>query len=231
MLEAFGFTPTESRVYQALLKLGSTTGYAVALDLGIARANVYQALEVLVHRGAARKSATSPVLYSGAGPAAILGELERSFRRDLTELESELQSIPLAGPTGATDLELLTGAAQLLSRAVSCLEAAAAEVLVVTGPWATSLNARFESAAARRVQVRAVSLGEPAPPGSIVRPVPAEQLAGYWGGQPVAVVSDRGRAVFGVLLEGQRASGIATTAAGAVPFIRHLLRRELANAG
>ena len=57
MLERFGFSPTEDKVYQALLGIGPATGYAVAMELGIARANVYQALESLTRRGAARRAA------------------------------------------------------------------------------------------------------------------------------------------------------------------------------
>jgi sugar-specific transcriptional regulator TrmB len=227
MLEKFGFTPTENRVYQALLKLGTSTGYAVALDLGIARANVYQALEALVRRGAARKSATTPVRYAAAGPSALLGELERSFRDDLSALENELRSLPLAGVGAGAELELLTGVDQLLSRAASCVDAATSEVLAVTGPWAAPMNRRFVFATARRIAVRAVSLGEPAPEAALVRLVPEEELLSYWGGRPVAVVADRSRAVLGVITAGG-ASGIATSAAGVVPFVRHLLRRELA---
>lgn len=230
MLERFGFTPTENRVYQTLLKLGSTTGYAVASDLGVARANVYQALESLVRRGAGRKSATNPVQYTATGPAALVAELERSFQRELATLEDELSALPLAGSFSGTELELITGIEQLLNRASSCIDAASSEILIVTGPWAERVNARFPFATARRVQVRAVSLGDPAPDGAIARPVPDAQLTSYWGGLPLAVVSDRGRAVFGVIRDAS-ASGIATTAAGVVPFLRHLLRRELTPAG
>jgi len=227
VLEKFGFTPTENRVYQALLKLGQSTGYGIALDLGVARANVYQALEALVRRGAARKSATNPVLYAAAGPSALLAELERSFRDDLSSLENELRSLPLAGVGGGAELELLTSPEQLLARAASCVDAATSEILAVTGPWAATVNRRFVFATARRIAVKAVSLGDPAPEGAIARAVPAEELAAYWGGQPIAIVADRARAVFGVI--GQSgASGIATSAAGAVPFLRHLLRREIA---
>ena len=35
-LERFGFTPTESRVYEVLLKIGSATGYAVSKAAGLA---------------------------------------------------------------------------------------------------------------------------------------------------------------------------------------------------
>jgi len=198
------------------------------LDLGIARANVYQALEALVRRGAGRKSATNPVHYAATGPSALLAQLERNFRHSLAQLEEELRSLPLAGVGGVAELEMITSVDQLLVRAVSCVDSATSEILAVTGPWAMPMNARFSLALTRNVQVRAVSLGDPAPAGTIPRPVPDEQLAAYWGGSPVAVVADRARAVFGVI-QGSAASGIATSAPGAVPFLRHLLRRELAS--
>lgn len=228
MLEQFGFTPTEAKAYRTLLSIGPSTGYAIARELGIARANVYQALEALTRRGAALKSATDPVRYSAAGPAALAATLERSFRRHLADLEEELQSVPIAGTGGRSELELLTTADQLLARAASCADAASSELLAVAGPWAGPLHERLPAALRRRVQVRALSLGEPAPEGVMSRPVAEQELLAYWGGLPVAVVADRSRAVLGVLQNGQAASGIATAAAGVIPFIRHLLRRELA---
>src|ERR687891_554380 len=53
-LTPFGFTPTESLVYTALLRLGPSTGYAVARRARVARANAYAALEGLVEEGLAR---------------------------------------------------------------------------------------------------------------------------------------------------------------------------------
>ena len=47
-LTPFGFTPTESLVYEVLLTGGPGTGYAVARGAGLARANAYSALEALV---------------------------------------------------------------------------------------------------------------------------------------------------------------------------------------
>src|SRR2546421_246980 len=49
-LTPFGFTPTESQVYGALLRLGPSTGYAVAHATRVARANTYGALEGLSGR-------------------------------------------------------------------------------------------------------------------------------------------------------------------------------------
>jgi hypothetical protein len=58
--------------------------------------------------------------------------------------------------------------------------------------------------------------------------VPTAELVRYWGGLPVAVLADRTRAVCGTV-DGDRCDGVATTSPGLVPFLRHLLRRELAS--
>ncbi|MBK8005037.1 MAG: hypothetical protein IPK12_14215 [Gemmatimonadetes bacterium] len=50
-LTPFGFTPTESRVYGVLLSGGPGTGYAIARNAELARANTYSALEGLVAGG------------------------------------------------------------------------------------------------------------------------------------------------------------------------------------
>lgn len=226
MLIKFGFTPTEDRIYQELLRLGPSTGYVVARELGIARANVYQALESLRRRAAVRKTATNPVQYSAVGPAALLSEFERSFRRDLAELEEGLKSLPLAGVrTG--ELEQIVSEDQLLARAASCIDAARGELLVVIGPWAAPLYQRLGAAERRRVTTRVLSLGEPAPERGMVRPVSLETLRDYWGGMPVIVIADVDRAVCGIIA-GAATGGLITTMRGVIPFLRHLVRRELA---
>lgn len=230
-LERFGFTPTEGRVYAALLGLGASTGYAVARELGIARANVYQALEGLVRRGAARRSATIPAQYAALAPATLLSSLQRSFSRDLADLEDALRSLPRAGTTAAkTGLEVITTTAALADSAAACADGAETELLAVTGPWAPPLNQAIERAASRGVVVRAVSLMAPAPEGASLRPVAESDLRAYWGGLPVAVAADRGRAVFGTVQDSDTASALTTDVAGVVPFIRHLLRRETTGA-
>lgn len=76
-LTPFGFTPTESLVYATLLRLGPSTGYAVARASHLARANAYGALEGLVTRGAATRTppAARPTRYRPADPQALLAHL------------------------------------------------------------------------------------------------------------------------------------------------------------
>jgi sugar-specific transcriptional regulator TrmB len=74
-LTPFGFTPTESLVYATLLRLGPSTGYAVARAARVARANAYGALEGLVTRGAARRAVGRPTRYQPTDPQALLAAL------------------------------------------------------------------------------------------------------------------------------------------------------------
>ena len=79
-LTPFGFTPTESLVYQVLLTGGPGTGYAIARSAGLARANAYSALEGLVSKGAARLDAGRPRRYRPEPPAALhRPDLERPW--------------------------------------------------------------------------------------------------------------------------------------------------------
>jgi sugar-specific transcriptional regulator TrmB len=76
-LTPFGFTSTESLVYATLLRLGPSTGYAVARGSRLARANAYGALDGLVTRGAATKTPPTarPARYRPADPQALLAHL------------------------------------------------------------------------------------------------------------------------------------------------------------
>jgi sugar-specific transcriptional regulator TrmB len=76
-LTPFGFTSTESLVYATLLRLGPSTGYAVARSSRLARANAYGALEGLVARGAALRVPPPgrPARYRPTDPQTLLAQL------------------------------------------------------------------------------------------------------------------------------------------------------------
>ncbi len=80
-LTPFGFTPTESLVYEVLLTGGPGTGYAIARTAGLARANAYAALEGLVGKGAARAEEGRPKRYRPEPPTEALTSPMMSERR------------------------------------------------------------------------------------------------------------------------------------------------------
>lgn len=231
-LERFGFTPTESRVYAELVRSGATTGYAIARSLGIARANVYQALEALVRRGAAHRISSTPARYSPVEAGTLLRNLEVAVRRDLDQLQDELSKItpsPEAGAARAVATSLRS-ASEVVRLAVEVAESERTQLLVITGPWVPQINAALERARRRQVELLALALGEPAPIGSVLREAEREVLVRTWGGLPVLVAASAA-AVMGVLGDGGSASGAAVHEPGALAFLAHLVRRELASGG
>src|SRR5262249_61709553 len=92
-LTPFGFTPTESLVYEVLLTGGPGTGYAIARSAGLARANAYSALEGLVAKGAARVDAGRPKRYRPETPAALIAPISTDHALALRSLTGAPQPV------------------------------------------------------------------------------------------------------------------------------------------
>jgi len=231
-LERFGFTGTQSAAWAALASIGEATGYAIARHAGIARANIYHALDALVARGLASTSGGRPATYRAASPHDVLARLTGECDRDLAALAQDLDIQQTEGgrcePAPAAALEMILDRPTLMTRSARCAAGAKFEILAVVGPWAPEVSAALVQARRPAIAWRVVVLGAPAPDGALLRPVPPAELVGYWGGLPVAVLADRARAVCGTV-DGDRCEGVATTSPGLVPFLRHLLRREFAS--
>ena len=89
-LTPFGFTPTESRIYQVLLEGGPGTGYSIAQAAGLARANTYSALEGLVSKGAALVEGDRPKRYRPESPSALMARITNRHGHELERLNAAL---------------------------------------------------------------------------------------------------------------------------------------------
>jgi HTH-type transcriptional regulator, sugar sensing transcriptional regulator len=122
-LTPFGFTPTESLVYEVLLTGGPGTGYAIARTAGLARANAYSALEGLVSKGAARVDGGRPKRYRPEAPAALVARISTDHGMALDRLSGDLDGVSV--PDTPTLVEVESGRAVLqlithdVARAVS----------------------------------------------------------------------------------------------------------------
>jgi len=110
-LTHFGFTPTESLVYEVLLTGGAGTGYAIARSAGLARANAYSALEGLVTKGAARVDGGRPKRYRPETPAALIARISTDHGQALERLSSDLDAVSV--PATPTLVEIESGRAVL----------------------------------------------------------------------------------------------------------------------
>jgi sugar-specific transcriptional regulator TrmB len=110
-LTHFGFTPTESLVYEVLLTGGPGTGYAIARSAGLARANAYSALEGLVSKGAARVDAGRPKRYRPEAPTALIARISTDHGLALERLSGDLDAVSV--PATPTLVEIESGRAVL----------------------------------------------------------------------------------------------------------------------
>lgn len=202
-LTPFGFTATESVVYAALLKLGPSTGYAVAQATRLARANAYGALEGLVNRGGANRTPGRPVRYRAVDPLALIAQLAALQGEALDRLSRALEDAShpaepvtreVAGARAASNLIL-----QLVARAATRVEGVLAAEL-----WRPTLPAWRRAAARATLELRLA--GEaPDTEGLVLGPAPegsptilvidgaqtvavsgsGENVAGIWSSHPV----------------------------------------------
>lgn len=219
-LTHFGFTPTESLVYEVLLTGGSGTGYAIARSAGLARANAYSALEGLVSKGAARMEAGRPRRYRPESPAALIARISNDYGQALERLSQELEAVSV--PSSATLVEIDSGRAvlQLITHDVA---RATTEVALLLPPDAYPLLAP----ALRRPFSAGLplTLCSTSPIDFGFSPVEVVPLDGRsWPGMPVIAVVD-GRSAILASREGNDVKGHWSTAPAFVAGARLALER------
>ena len=118
-LTPFAFTPTENVAYRALLERGPSGGYSLANSLGIARANIYQALRGLVTKGGAVLVSESPNRYRAVRPDAVYAMIVERCNRQLDSLEHQIRSKGPEGEDSVVDVRSERTLIQLVSRAAA----------------------------------------------------------------------------------------------------------------
>lgn len=149
-LVPFGFTPTESTAYGALLELGPSGGYAVARALGIARANGYQALDGLVAKGAAELVEQRPRRYRALRPPSLLALLTERQAAKMDRLEEQVREAPDDGGSSLVLVEGIRALRDLVTRAV----------VRGSGPISLLAPATFLEALSPAIRARAGASGD-----------------------------------------------------------------------
>jgi sugar-specific transcriptional regulator TrmB len=165
-LTPFGFTPTESLVYAVLLRLGPSTGYAVARAARVARANAYSALEGLVTRGAASRTPppARPARYRPTDPHALLAQLATAQGEALDRLGRALRDISRPGEPITREIGGNRAVANLVIQLVA-RASKSVEGVMTAELWRPTLPAWRRAAERAQIEVRMVGdLPADAPP-------------------------------------------------------------------
>lgn len=200
-LTTFGFTPTESLIYEVLLRGGPGTGYAVARAAGLARANAYGALEGLVQKGVARVEEGRPKRYRPEPPAALLARILDRQGQALDEVSRSLEAISVPETPTLVELSSARGALQIASREAA---RATSRILLHAPPDAfPPLTPSLRKAGGSGV---ALSLSATAPVELPFADVLVAEATPEWPGQPFLLVVD-GRSALLASREGDRVVG------------------------
>ena len=223
-LTAFGFTPTESLIYEVLLRGGPGTGYAIARSAGLARANTYGALEGLVQKGAARVEEGRPKRFRPEPPAAHHARILERQGQALDQVSRTLEQLSVPASPTLVELSSARGALQLASRDAA---RAAERIELHAAPDAyPPLGPALRKAAASGVILSLSSTGPVELPfaGVSVAPLPNNT---EWPGQPFLLVVDERSALLAAR-DGERVSGhwgTAPTLVAATTLTIERLRR------
>ncbi|MGQ0701795.1 MAG: TrmB family transcriptional regulator [Gemmatimonadales bacterium] len=201
-LTAFGFTPTESLVYEVLLRGGPGTGYTIARAAGLARANAYSALEGLVQKGAARVEEGRPKRFRPEPPAALLARIVERQAQALDTITRTLEQVSAPPTPTLVELSSARGALQIASREAA---RATSRILMHAPPEAyPPLVPALRKAAGSGVTLSLSMTGPPS------MPLPFEDVpvvnGADWPGQPFLLVVD-GRSALLASREGDRVTG------------------------
>ncbi|HWI66621.1 MAG TPA: helix-turn-helix domain-containing protein [Symbiobacteriaceae bacterium] len=194
ILQTFGFTEVEARVYLQLCGGAPATGYELAKALQISRANVYAALESLVMKGAAEKTPTAPVKYAPVHPDDLVARLGARTTAFLDALQRDLPrpSEPVPG-----DFWVVAGAEAIFAKAAELIGSARRSL--VADLWSeevTILGPALELAQARGVQVTLIAIG---PVKTAVKRIYRHNREEEWAanGRSITLVADGARVLTG----------------------------------
>lgn len=188
-LTPFGFTPTESLVYQVLLTGGPGTGYAIARAAGLARANVYSALEGLVAKGAARVDGGRPKRYRPEDTTALIARIANEHGQALDRLSADLDSLSVPSSATVVDIDSPRAALQLISHDVT--RARRSVALLAPAEAYPLLAPALRRAAASGVGMELRSTGPASLDFAPVREAPASDAWRGAGAPLICVVDDR----------------------------------------
>jgi HTH-type transcriptional regulator, sugar sensing transcriptional regulator len=190
-LTGFGYTPTESLVYEVLVRSGPGTGYAIARVAGLARANAYSALEGLVQKGAARVEEGRPKRFRPESPATLTARIVEQQGQALDTLSRVLAEISVPPSPSLVELTSARGTFQLVSHEIARAHRRVAVIVPVDGY--SPITPALRKAAAANVELSLASDQAVELPFARVTAIVGTVK---WPGEPIlAVIDDRGAIV------------------------------------
>lgn len=188
-LAALGFSEIESRLYCELARGGPATGYRLAKTVGKAVANTYQALEVLLQKGAVVVDDREARAWRAVPPAELIASLKAGFDKRSDAAAAALARLDT--PTPEARLYTLKSRDAVFAKARAMIAGAREAVLfdLFPAPFA-ELREALETAAAQGVKTAGLVYEPVASPVRAVLATSAGALAERWPGLQITLAVD-----------------------------------------
>jgi len=229
VLGDLAFTEYEAKVYLALLKESSLTGYAVARASGVPRSKVYEVLEGMAGRGEVLVSHGDPIRYAPLPPRELVASRRRKAEATLAAAEEGLER----HTQGSADGDLIwdiTGREEVMGRLREVISRAERRILLqIWREDASELKEELAAAAQRGAEVIVVAYGEPDYPFATVylhEPGP-EQITYEYGGRWVVLSTDAREIVAGIVSLGSGSRAAWSSHPGMVVPITEQIKHDL----
>jgi sugar-specific transcriptional regulator TrmB len=190
-LTPFGFTPTESRVYQVLLEGGPGTGFSIAQAAGLARANTYSALEGLLTKGAALVEGDRPKRYRPESPNALMARITNRQGHELERLNQALAGFGTPETPTLVEIDSPRGALQIITHEIA--RARTSVALLLPADAFPILAPTLRRAVSANLETTLLSTGPVQLGYTEVQVVDAQG----WPGEPLVAVIDTRCAIIG----------------------------------
>lgn len=135
-LTLLGFSPHEARLYVALLRHPSATGYELAKAAGLPRANVYQVLTSLLAKSAIQLVSDDPARYVAHAPADVIGRIKRATTANCLAVIDDLASLTPAEDSNA--FWTLRGRNAVVDRIIALISESRSRIAISL--WADDLS-------------------------------------------------------------------------------------------
>lgn len=227
LLQALGFTEYEARAYAALVRHGPSSGYQLARQSGIPRANIYAVADKLLERGAVSRAADSDGRhYQAVAPAELLRGIHSRQQRALKAADDAFAQLAQARQP-ATVFNLR--GSELITRARQVIDACHATLCIaIQQPEAVVLADALQHASARGVAITTLCLEACEQPCAGCRgQLHRFQLAPQDGSRWLVLSADAGQALVGQFTQ-HGAEGLVTGQHLVIELVDAYIRQSVA---
>lgn len=227
-VKALGLSEYEAKAYLALLDESPASGYRVALNSGVPRSKVYEALGGLVDRGVALVNHGEPVRYAPVSPEEMISRRKRELEGTLESAQGTLDRyVGSADSRGA--IWDLTGREAILQRAREM--AGRAEQSLLLEVWqedAPELREALSEAAERGIEVSVIAYGDPGYPfARVYHHDLVDEVTRGLGARWLVMSLDLREVVTGVLSMGDQSRAAWTSHPGLVVPTTELIKHDI----